>query len=189
MSATAVLEPQCRPAAAATACRHCGAPLSGAAARASGFCCAGCGYVHRLVHAQGHGDYYGLKDAVTAPADPAVFHPRDYAWLAALQRAAETSAGAARPAELTLGIQGISCAGCVWLIERVHQGLPGAGEIVVNPQYGTLRLRWWPGSSPRPSLRAACRASATSQVRPRKRPMSRRRAVSCDASASARRSR
>jgi len=152
MSATAVLEPEAHAAAAATACRHCGAPLAGAAARASGFCCAGCGYVHRLVHAQGLGDYYGLKDAVTAPADPAVFQTRDYAWLEELQRAAETSAGAARPAELTLGIQGISCAGCVWLIERVHQGLPGAGEIVVNPQYGTLRLRWWPGEFAAPEF-------------------------------------
>ena len=152
MSATAVLEPESHPAAATTSCRHCGAPLSGAAARASGFCCAGCGYVHRLVHAQGLGDYYGLKDAVTAPADPTVFQTRDYAWLAALQRAAETSAGAGRPAELTLGIQGISCAGCVWLIERVHQGLPGAGEIVVNPQYGTLRLRWWPGEFAAPEF-------------------------------------
>jgi Cu2+-exporting ATPase len=152
MSATAVLEPESHPAAATTSCRHCGAPLSGAAARASGFCCAGCGHVHRLVHAQGLGDYYGLKDAVTAPADPTVFQTRDYAWLAALQRAAETSAGAGRPAELTLGIQGISCAGCVWLIERVHQGLPGAGEIVVNPQYGTLRLRWWPGEFAAPEF-------------------------------------
>lgn len=145
MSLTAVLEPETRPAPVATACRHCGAPLAGAAARSSGFCCAGCGYVHRLVHAEGLGDYYDLKDAVTAPADPAVFQTRDYAWLAELQRAAETAAGGGRPAELTLGIQGISCAGCVWLIERVHQGFPGAGEIVVNPQYGTLRLRWWPG--------------------------------------------
>ena len=83
---------------------------------------------------------------------PAVFQTRDYAWLEERQRAAETSAGAARPAELTLGIQGISCAGCVWLIERVHQELPGAGEIVVNPQYGTLRLRWWPGEFAAPEF-------------------------------------
>ena len=151
MSATAVLEPESSRV-VATACRHCGAPLLDAASREGGFCCAGCGYVHRLVHAQGLGDYYGLKDAVTAPADPAVFQPRDHAWLAELQRAAETAAGGGRPAELTLGIQGISCAGCVWLIERVHQGLPGAGEIVVNPQYGTLRLRWWPGQFSAPGF-------------------------------------
>lgn len=151
MSFPAVLEPESA-SAVATGCRHCGAPLLGTAARTQGFCCAGCGYVHRLVHAQGLGDYYGLKDAVTAPADPAVFQTRDYAWLAELQRAAETAAGGARPAELRLGIQGISCAGCVWLIERVHQGVPGAGEIVVNPQYGTLRVRWWPGQFAAPEF-------------------------------------
>ena len=152
MSATSVLETATCSAPRLTECRHCGAPLLGAAARESGFCCSGCGYVHRLVHAQGLGDYYALKDAVTAPADPVVFQTRDHAWLADLQRAAETAAGSERPAELTLGIQGISCAGCVWLVERVHQGLPGAGEIVVNPQYGTLRLRWWPGEFVPPEL-------------------------------------
>lgn len=121
--------------------------------RASGFCCAGCSYVHRLVHEHGLAGYYQIKDDVTAPADAAVFQPRDYAWLETAQRAAETAppgspptnarrAGPAPAPELTLDVQGISCAGCVWLIERVYQQQPGAREIVVNAQYGTMRLRW-----------------------------------------------
>jgi Cu2+-exporting ATPase len=44
--------------------------------------------------------------------------------------------------EITLDVQGISCAGCVWLIERVFQQQAGARDIWVNPQYGTMRLRW-----------------------------------------------
>ena len=132
-------------------CRHCGAALIDARMRESGFCCAGCSYVFRLVHAEGLAGYYRIKDAVTAPADAAVFQPRDYEWLEAAQQAAEAPADEAPPArtgkipELTLDVQGISCAACVWLIERVFQQQPGARDIVVNAQYGTMRLRWFRG--------------------------------------------
>lgn len=126
------------------ACRHCGAPLLDARAEQSGFCCPGCAYVFRLVHEHGLDGYYRVKDDITAPADAAVFQPRDFAWLTAAQRAAEESAGPRSP-ELTLGIQGISCAGCVWLIERLFQTQPGARDIFANAQLGHVRLRWLPG--------------------------------------------
>ncbi len=125
-------------------CRHCGAPLLDERMRTSGFCCSGCSYVYRLVHEQGLAGYYRIKDDVTAPADAAVFQPRDYAWLETAQKEAARVAGTAIP-ELTLEVQGISCAGCVWLIERVFQQQPGARDINVNAQYGTMRLRWLPG--------------------------------------------
>lgn len=135
--------PATRPAARPT-CRHCGAPLLDERMRAAGFCCAGCAYVFRLVHEHGLAGYYDIKDAITAPADAAVFAPRDFAWLDAAQAAAESAAGR-RPPELTLDVQGISCAGCVWLIERIFRPLPGARDIEVSAQLGQLRLRWVPG--------------------------------------------
>jgi len=125
-------------------CRHCGAPLIDERMRASGFCCAGCAYVFRLVHENGLDGYYRLKDTVTAPADGTVFQPRDFSWLETAQREAETAA-AGRAPELTLDVQGISCAGCVWLIERVFQQQPGARDIAANAQLGQLRMRWIPG--------------------------------------------
>ncbi|MBP9912088.1 MAG: heavy metal translocating P-type ATPase metal-binding domain-containing protein, partial [Opitutaceae bacterium] len=125
-------------------CRHCGAPLPDTATVATGFCCAGCAYVHRLVHEHGLDGYYRIKDPLTAPADSAVFQPRDFSWLTAAQLQAEQSAGAGVPA-LMLEVQGISCAGCVWLIERLFQQLPGARDIIVNAQLGQLQLRWLPG--------------------------------------------
>ncbi|MEY4939325.1 MAG: hypothetical protein RIQ93_1060 [Verrucomicrobiota bacterium] len=129
-------------------CRHCGASLIDDRMRTSGFCCAGCSYVYRLVHEHGLAGYYRIKDDITAPADTAVFQPRDYTWLEAAQGEAENAArGGSEPArsripELTLDVQGISCAGCVWLIERLFQQQPGARDINVNAQYGTMRLRW-----------------------------------------------
>ena len=123
-------------------CRHCGAPLFDAQVQESGFCCAGCSYVFRLVHEHGLAGYYRIKDEVTSPADGAVFQPRDYAWLETAQKIAETTAAPDRPPELMLDLQGVSCAGCVWLIERLFQQQAGAREIVANAQRGTIRLRW-----------------------------------------------
>lgn len=140
---SAVLE-SARPASRARpACRHCGAPLVDARMIESGFCCSGCTYVHRLVHEHGLAGYYRIKDDVTAPADAAVFQPRDYSWLEASQQEAEARDD--RVPSLVLDVQGISCAGCVWLIERVFQQQPGARDLVVNAQYGTMHLRWTRG--------------------------------------------
>lgn len=137
-------------------CLHCGTPLQRARECASGFCCAGCQYVHRLVHEHGLEGFYRLRDAVVAPADPAVFQPRDYAWLGELQRKAESAAGRSGGApapstaagcdpELTLEIQGISCAGCVWLIEKLFHQQLGALAIETDAQLGRMRWRWAPG--------------------------------------------
>ena len=118
--------PAARRAPAHHQCLHCGAPLRNPAEQAAGFCCAGCRYVHRLVHEHGLEGYYRIRDEVIAPADPAVFQPRDYAWLAEDQQAAERGEGVP---ELLLEVQGISCAGCVWLIEKLFHQQPGALAI------------------------------------------------------------
>ncbi|HET7536437.1 MAG TPA: heavy metal translocating P-type ATPase metal-binding domain-containing protein [Candidatus Didemnitutus sp.] len=120
-------------------CRHCGSALGTAATRETGFCCAGCAYVFRLVHERGLDGYYRIRDAVTVPADDTVFQPRDYDWLKAAQAAAEQTD---RTPELTLEVQGISCAGCVWLIERLFGQQPGALAVEADATLGRIRLRW-----------------------------------------------
>jgi Cu2+-exporting ATPase len=128
----------------AVACLHCGAPLADPRLAQAGFCCSGCAYVHRLVHEHGLDAYYRIKDPVTVPADAAVFQPRDYAWLSAAQGEAERTCADRLP-ELLLDIQGVSCAGCVWLIERLFLQEAGSREIVVNAQLGSVHLRWFAG--------------------------------------------
>ena len=127
------------PAAPVHLCRHCGAPLAGEAAQAAGFCCAGCSYVFRLVEEHGLEGYYKIRDTITVPVGEAVFQPRDFSWLPGLQRAAEAADGTP---ELILEVQGISCAGCVWLIERVFHQQAGALDIETDAQLGRMRLRW-----------------------------------------------
>ncbi len=125
-------------------CRHCGAALIDESMRKTGFCCSGCAYVYRIVHEHGLDGYYRIKDAITPPVDSVVFHTRDFTWLNEVQQKAEVDAETGTPS-MILSIQGISCAGCVWLIERLFQQLPGARQINVNAQLGDMELRWTPG--------------------------------------------
>jgi Cu2+-exporting ATPase len=120
-------------------CHHCGATLVGETAQTSGFCCAGCSYVFRLVQEHGLEGYYKIRDSVTVPVGEAVFQPRDFSWLTGLQRTAEAAEGTP---ELILEVQGISCAGCVWLIERVFHQQAGALDIETDAQLGRMRVRW-----------------------------------------------
>ena len=125
--------------AAKPVCKHCGVPSP-----AGEFCCSGCAYVYRMIHEAGLESYYRIKDEVTVPADSALLPARDYEWLKAAQDEAELIA-ADKTAELCLDLQGISCAGCVWLIEKLHQKQPGSGRIDVNAQTGQMRLAWAKG--------------------------------------------
>jgi Cu2+-exporting ATPase len=126
--------------AAKPVCKHCGVPSP-----AGEFCCSGCAYVYRMIHEAGLESYYRIKDDVTVPADSALLPARDYEWLRLAQVEAELIA-ADKTAELSLDLQGISCAGCVWLIEKLHQKQPGSGRIDVNAQTGQMRLAWAKGA-------------------------------------------
>ena len=79
-------------------CTHCGSPVP--AGRDDGFCCAGCSYVHDLLHQQGLDHFYDLKGgAALPPVAPQALRERDYEWLSALQTAAD-SAGEGDAVEL-----------------------------------------------------------------------------------------
>ncbi len=129
----------------AIACQHCGSPSPAG----SEFCCAGCAYVFRMIHDEGLDAYYQIKDDLTVPADGALGQARDYGWLTSLQREAEAAvAESGRLPRLQLSVQGLSCAGCVWLIEKVFAKEPGAARIEINAQTGQVRLSWRVESEP-----------------------------------------
>ncbi|GAB5558920.1 MAG: heavy metal translocating P-type ATPase metal-binding domain-containing protein [Synoicihabitans sp.] len=122
----------------ARACKHCGTPSA-----QEEFCCAGCAYVYRLIHEEGLDAFYDIKAGTTAPVDVALSSDRDFGWLETLQREAEQKAAATGGTpRLRLSIQGLSCAGCVWLIERLFSKEPGAGRLEINAQTGQLRVSW-----------------------------------------------
>lgn len=128
-----------RATARARACRHCGLPL-GRARDLGDFCCAGCKNVHELLHAEGLERFYELRGETDAP--PPELRPGTFAWLDALL-------AGARPAEngtlrLTLDVQGVHCAACVWLLQELWSRERGAIDLRVNPALGRAEFLWKP---------------------------------------------
>ncbi len=117
-------------------CIHCGTPFRPTAHRPD-FCCTGCQFVHDLIAKNGLGQFYDLQQGGLPPVASLVFQRRDYAWLEELALKNEGT--------LALDVQGLSCLGCAWLIERLFTRRPGALAIRVDPALGQLELRWQPG--------------------------------------------
>ncbi len=123
-----------------SSCIHCGTRFRATAQRPN-FCCAGCEFVHNLIAKNGLDRFYDLRDGATAPVKSLVFQKRDYDWLAELVKTAEAD----RKPALTLDLQGISCIGCVWLIEKLFRRKTGALFVEVNSALGRITLRWIAG--------------------------------------------
>ncbi|MGF1484699.1 MAG: heavy metal translocating P-type ATPase metal-binding domain-containing protein [Opitutales bacterium] len=127
-------------------CDHCGTPYR-PRQDDERFCCAGCEYVHRLLHDRGLTRFYDLKDRPLQPVSSAVFHAgENLEWLDAMARKAEAEAAPEAPATLELGLTGISCVGCVWLIQKIFDDQPGNVRLNVNAQLGRARLQWERGA-------------------------------------------
>lgn len=118
-------------------CKHCGSPIP--ANRADEFCCAGCVYVYDLLHQQGLDHFYDLKGGLSLPpVSPQSLRERDYEWLAELARQAVLAG------ELRLALQGLSCVGCVWLIEKIFSRHPGGLRVNVDVVHGSLIVTYDP---------------------------------------------
>ena len=106
-------------------CKHCGSPVP--ANREDEFCCAGCAYVFDLLHQQGLAHFYDLKGGLSLPpVSPQSLRERDYDWLVELGRIIVPQG------ELRLALQGISCVGCIWLIEKVFARHGGGLRVNVD---------------------------------------------------------
>lgn len=122
--------------AADSACRHCGSPVP-ADAPAPGFCCHGCQAVHALLLGEGLSRFYELQTDRAPIAEATRGH--DLGWMDALVARAEASPSSV--CTLDLDVQGVHCAGCVWLMEELARR-QGAAGITVNPAVGKVRLAW-----------------------------------------------
>lgn len=110
------------------------------------FCCGGCAFVHHLINDSGLGDYYTLKGhRITPPVKSTAFQQRDNTWLTPRIAAAEAAAGDGAAA-LDCAVQGISCVGCVWLLQRLFERRPGTLRAQVRANPGRIRLEWKPGA-------------------------------------------
>jgi len=116
-------------------CLHCGADLPAAAT--SAYCCAGCREVHALLRDEGLERYYELQGEKGQPVADTRPESRDRKWLELIEAQRRTESGLCR---ISLDIQGLHCAGCVWLLEELFQRKPGGARVLVNPTLGTVEL-------------------------------------------------
>lgn len=141
-----------------SSCAHCGTEYAAKSAD-DRYCCKGCQFVAELISEQGFEHFYDLKQGVAvAPVRSRPFEEHDFSWLAPKMADAETKALARHePARLDLGLEGISCVGCVWLTEKIFTKHPGSIRAAANPSSGRLHLEWVPGKCDlEPFLRELC---------------------------------
>ncbi|MBP1685854.1 MAG: hypothetical protein H6Q33_1997 [Deltaproteobacteria bacterium] len=128
------------------ACAHCGLDVpaglvvEGAERQ---FCCAGCRTVWDVIYGHGLERFYRIQESSGAAAQPARTTGRRYAELddAAFRDVwtRELEPGT-RTAELYL--EGVHCAACVWLVERLPRVAPGVIESRLDLRRSLVRLVW-----------------------------------------------
>ena len=136
-------------------CYHCGLPLAGSrlSVRIDGedrpMCCAGCAAVAEAIVASGNSDYYRFREDKSPTGKDLVpdfleqikvyDHP-------AVQRQfvhrAEPDDSGGDIREVSLIIEGIVCAACLWLNEQYLGHLPGVLEVSINYSTHRARVRW-----------------------------------------------
>ena len=105
------------------------------------FCCHGCLGVFRLVQEEGLGAYYETR-RWEGPGAP-VGEGGAALDLAAFREAVRP-APAAAGSDVEIYVDGIRCASCVWLVERVLSRTPGVSSARVNYATHRARIRWDP---------------------------------------------
>ena len=134
------------PKATRVACAHCGLEVpSGRVCEDTElpFCCDGCRAVHAAIHDSGLDRYYAYRDApAPAPARPT---GRSYAELddpGFQARACWMTADGLSSTELFL--EGVHCAACVWLVERLPSLVAGVVEVRLDLPRSRAFVRWDP---------------------------------------------
>ncbi|TWT66835.1 putative copper-importing P-type ATPase A [Posidoniimonas polymericola] len=135
-----------------TACDHCGLPvpkglIEPAAERQ--FCCNGCRTVYDMIHANGLDRYYRLRESVAAkPRRGSATRERYAAFDSEQFLASQTRETATGRRVADLRLEGVHCAACLWLVERLPDVLPGVAEARLSLRASLVRVTWDPAAVP-----------------------------------------
>ncbi len=124
------------PLALAQPCAHCGTPMERAlGAEGEAYCCGGCETAAQIIRGAGLSQYYAEREA--RPDRPAGVVVRG--WDRVPLRACEDGLS-----EATLRIDGLHCASCVWVTERLLERAPGVQAAQVSYGSGRCTVRFDP---------------------------------------------
>ncbi|NBB78683.1 MAG: hypothetical protein GVY36_04460 [Verrucomicrobia bacterium] len=131
------------PTATQATCTHCGTPFTPRAEEA--YCCHGCEYVAQILQDNDLTRFYELKGKTTVPPIGAkAFADVEVAPLVGEIERMEQS-GTAPVVTSQFNIEGISCIGCVWLVEAIFQRQTGGVRIRIDPRSSTVEIHWQRG--------------------------------------------
>jgi Cu2+-exporting ATPase len=132
---------------AAPACAHCGLPVPSSRRREEGpqFCCGGCEQVYGLIHAWGYGQFYRFAGQHGEPLAPAKVSGRDFGELDDPRLLAELSDPMTQGRCRTrLYLEGVHCAACVWLVEKLPETVPGVDSVRLDLGRAVAEVVWDP---------------------------------------------
>lgn len=137
----------------AVRCAHCSLPVPPGLVEPGAehqFCCSGCKTVYNIIHGSDLGRFYAIRDAVGDPdAQPARTTSADYtefddpAYLDTYARPLEGGL-----METAFLLEGVHCAACVWLVERLGRLVPGVVSSRLDFRRATVTLTFNPAVSP-----------------------------------------
>lgn len=131
-----------------TSCDHCGLPVPQGLYDPDSehqFCCNGCKTVFNVLHGAGLENYYRVRKSVDPSAEPAASTGSNYeelddpAFISTWVTQSEDST-----AEVELLLEGMHCAACVWLIERLPRVANGVIDARANIRRRTVCVRYQP---------------------------------------------
>lgn len=134
--------------AAPVACAHCGLAVPEGMLRPGEekqFCCNGCRQVHDLIRDWGYEKFYGLVEQQGGTLEPARPTGRGFEDLddpLALEGATEEEPGGRCRTRLYL--EGVHCAACVWLVEKLPEALDGVDSVRLNLANAVAEVTWRP---------------------------------------------
>jgi len=131
------------PTAIKATCAHCGTPFTPRAKEA--YCCHGCEYVAQVLSDNDLTRFYELKgNKPVPPVGSKAFTEAEVAPLIAqVQRIEATTENPV--ASTRFSIEGISCIGCVWLIEAIFQRQSGSARVRIDPRSSAVEMYWQRG--------------------------------------------
>ncbi|MCM2279722.1 MAG: cadmium-translocating P-type ATPase [Oligoflexia bacterium] len=134
------------------ACAHCGSRVARERVRAArdSFCCEGCEAVSGILRSRGLTGYYSLRErggSLRRPA-PAPQLDRSYAYLddPAFRKLYASDAGEGA-LQMAFFAEGVHCAACVWLLEKLPEFVPGVRSVSLDLGSSTAVVRVPPSGS------------------------------------------
>ncbi len=129
---------------APTPCAHCGLPLTAdVVSSGSSFCCQGCETIYNALCGAGLRAFYAQREAApkraAASASNSAFSSFDDPDFARLYTSQEDDTSIHNVA---LFVEGVHCAACVWVLEKLPTLVPGVLRSELNYGESLIRVTW-----------------------------------------------